>query len=179
MVDGVHFAEHCCVVALGIGIDGTKHPLALEEGSTENTTLVRDLLAGLRDRGMDVTKPTMVVIDGSKALRRAVLDVFDHPVIARCQQHKIGNVKAKLAERLRGTVEQQMRQAYHADSALDAEARLTALARELDKDPPRCGGEPARGADRDADRAPPQRPANAGLFATLDQPDRERDLDLP
>ena len=46
MVDGVHFAEHCCVVALGIGIDGVKHPLALEEGSTENATLVTDLLAG-------------------------------------------------------------------------------------------------------------------------------------
>ena len=47
MVDGVHFAEHCCVVALG-GNDGRKHPLALKEGSTENTTLVRDLLVGLR-----------------------------------------------------------------------------------------------------------------------------------
>ncbi len=46
MIDGVHFADHLCVVALGIGIDGTKHPLALVEGSTENTTLVRGLLVG-------------------------------------------------------------------------------------------------------------------------------------
>lgn len=75
MVDGVHFAEHCCVVALGIGLDGTKHPLALEEGSTENATLVTDLLVGLRERGLDVTKPILVVIDGSRALRRAVRDV--------------------------------------------------------------------------------------------------------
>jgi len=50
MVDGVHFGEPCCVVALGIGIDGTKHPLALVEGSTENATLVCDLLVGLRER---------------------------------------------------------------------------------------------------------------------------------
>jgi putative transposase len=71
MIDGVHFGEHCCVVALGVSLDGTKHPLALQEGSTENATLVTDLLIGLRDRGLDVTRPTLVVIDGSKALRRA------------------------------------------------------------------------------------------------------------
>jgi hypothetical protein len=51
MIDGVHFADHLCVVALGIDIDGTKHPLALVEGSTENTTLVRGLIVGLRERG--------------------------------------------------------------------------------------------------------------------------------
>jgi hypothetical protein len=87
MVDGVHFGEHCCVVAVGIDIDGTKHPLALVEGSTENATLVTDLLVGLRERGLDVTRPVLAVLDGSKALRRAVLDVFDHPVIQRCQLH--------------------------------------------------------------------------------------------
>ena len=69
MVDGVHFGEHCCVVALGISVDGTKHPLALVEGSTENATLVTDLIVGLRERGLDVTRPVLVVIDGSKALR--------------------------------------------------------------------------------------------------------------
>ncbi len=70
MIDGVHFAGHCCVVALGIGIDGTKHPLGVVEGDTENATVVKDLLAGLRDRGLDVTRPTLVVIDGAKALAR-------------------------------------------------------------------------------------------------------------
>jgi transposase-like protein len=89
MVDGVHFGEHTCVVALGIGIDGTKHPLAVEEGSTENATLVTDLITGLRDRGLDVTKPVLAVLDGAKALSRAVKDVFDQPLIQRCQQHKI------------------------------------------------------------------------------------------
>jgi len=136
MVDGVHFGEHCCVVALGIGIDGTKHPLALVEGSTENATLVTDLLVGLRERGLDVTRPILCVIDGAKALRRAVLDVFDHPVIARCQLHKLRNVRDKLPERLRGPVERRMRAAYHAACALDAEAQLAALARELDKTHP-------------------------------------------
>jgi putative transposase len=136
MVDGVHFGEHCCVVALGVGVDGTKHPLALVEGSTENATLVTDLLVGLRERGLDVTRPILAVIDGSKALRRAVLDVFDRPVIQRCQLHKIRNVRDRLPERLRSVVEARMRRAYHAETALAAEAELAALAAELDKTHP-------------------------------------------
>jgi putative transposase len=136
MVDGVHFGEHTCVVALGIGIDGTKHPLSLVEGSTENTTLVTDLIVGLRERGLDVTRPILVVLDGSKALRRAVLDVFDRPVIGRCQLHKIRNVEDRLPEKLRSVVASRMRRAYHADSALAAEAELCALAAELDRTHP-------------------------------------------
>jgi putative transposase len=136
MVDGVHFGEHTCVVALGIGIDGTKHPLSLVEGSTENATLVTDLIVGLRERGLDVTRPILVVLDGSKALRRAVLDVFDRPVIGRCQLHKIRNVEDKLPEKLRSVVASRMRRAYHADSALAAEAELLALAAELDRTHP-------------------------------------------
>jgi putative transposase len=136
MVDGVHFGEHTCVVALGIGIDGTKHPLAVEEGSTENATLVTDLITGLRDRGLDVTRPVLAVLDGSKALAKAVKDVFDKPVIHRCQQHKIRNVIDKLPDKLRPVTEKRMRQAYHAESALKAESELQALARELDKTHP-------------------------------------------
>jgi putative transposase len=136
MIDGVHFGEHCCVVALGIGIDGTKHPLSLVEGSTENATLVTELIVGLRERGLDVTRPILVVLDGAKALRRAVTDVFDRPVIARCQLHKIRNVQDRLPEKLRTVVATRMRRAYHADSALAAEAELTALAGELDRTHP-------------------------------------------
>jgi putative transposase len=136
MVDGVHFGEHTCVVALGIGIDGTKHPLAVEEGSTENATLVTDLITGLRGRGLDVTRPILAVLDGAKALTRAVKDVFDKPLIQRCQQHKIKNVRDKLPERLRAVAERRMRQAYHAESALKAEGLLAELAAELDKTHP-------------------------------------------
>jgi putative transposase len=136
LADGVHFGDHTCVVALGIGIDGTKHPLAVEEGSTENATLVTGLITGLRERGLDVTKPILAVLDGSKALSRAVKDVFDKPLIQRCQQHKIKNVRDKLPERLKAVAEKRMRQAYHAESALKAEGLLTELARELDKTHP-------------------------------------------
>jgi putative transposase len=120
------------VVALGIDIHGSKHPLAVVEGSTENATLLRDLLVGLRERGLEVTRPILVVLDGSKALRRAVLNVFDAPVLARCQLHKIRNVTDKLPQKLRPTVVKKMRAAYHADSALAVQAQLEAPARELD-----------------------------------------------
>ena len=136
MADGVHFGESTCVVALGIGIDGVKHPLAVEEGSTENATLVTGLITGLRERGLDVTSPVLAVLDGSKALARAVKDVFDKPLIHRCQEHKIRNVKDKLPERLKTVAERRMRQAYHAESALKAEGMLEQLARELDRTHP-------------------------------------------
>jgi transposase-like protein len=136
MVDGVHFGEHTCVVALGIGIDGVKHPLGVEEGSTENAAVVTDLITGLRDRGLDTSKPILAVLDGAKALSKAVKDVFGKPVIHRCQQHKIRNVIDKLPERLKPVTEKRMRQAYHAESALQAEAELAELARELGKTHP-------------------------------------------
>ena len=82
----------------------------------------------------------LVVIDGAKALRRAVREVFDHPVIQRGQQHQIQNVKDKLPERLRGVVERRMRAAYRAASAVDAEAQLEALAGELAKTHPGAAG---------------------------------------
>src|SRR4051794_31268070 len=147
MVDGVHFGEHTCVVALGIDIDGAKHPLSLVEGSTENATLVTELIVGLRERGLDVTRPILAVLDGSKALRRAVLDVFDRPVLARCQLHKIRNVQDHLPEKLRTTVASRMRRAYHADSAVAAEAELCALAAELDRTHPRAAASLREGMD--------------------------------
>jgi putative transposase len=140
MIDGVHFADHLCVVAMGIDVTGTKHPLAVAEGDTENATVVKDLLAGLRERGLDVTRPVLVVIDGAKALHSAVRAVFDHPVIARCQLHKIRNIESKLPKALAATVSQKMRAIYHYDDALRAEAELTELARQLQKSHPGAAG---------------------------------------
>jgi putative transposase len=136
MLDGIRVAEHTCVVALGITIDGTKIPLALAEGATENATVVTDLLASLRDRGLDVTRPLLVVIDGAKALRRAVTDVFDHPVIQRCQLHKLRNVIDRLPDALALVVAKRMRAAYRNPDRLVAQAELEALARELDHSHP-------------------------------------------
>jgi putative transposase len=112
------------------------HLLALVDGDTENTTVVTDLLVGLRERGLDTTRPILVVIDGAKALRAAVTRVFDHPVIARCQLHKLRNVTDRLPDHLACTVGKRMRQAYRADTALEAEAQLQALAKELQRTHP-------------------------------------------
>jgi putative transposase len=147
MIDGVHFAETCCIVALGIDIEGNKHPLTLVEGSTENATLVTGLLVGLRERGLDVIRPMLVGLDGSKALRKAVVDVLDHPVIQRCQLHKIRNVKDHLPQRLRSSVGRRMTDAYHAASALEAEAALLALAKELDRTHPGAAASLREGLD--------------------------------
>lgn len=140
MIDGVHFADHLCVVALGIGIDGTKHPLGVVEGDTENTTVVKDLLVGLRERGLDTTRPILCVLDGAKALVAAVKAVFDHPVVHRCQLHKVRNVESRLPKALASTVAKKMRAAYHDPDALAAEATLEALARSLDNKHPGAAG---------------------------------------
>ncbi len=87
LVDGVSFAEHLCVVALVIDAEGRKHPVSLREGSTENATLVGDLLVDLRERGLDVTRPILAVLDGAKALVKGVKQVFDQPLVQRCQVH--------------------------------------------------------------------------------------------
>jgi putative transposase len=136
MVDGIRVAEHTCVVALGITLDGTKIPLALAEGATENASVVAEVLAGLRERGLEVTRPILVVLDGAKALRRGVGEVFDHPVIQRCQLHKLRNVTDRLPDAVASTVAKRMRRAYHHADPLIAQAELETLARELDRSHP-------------------------------------------
>jgi putative transposase len=117
----------------------------LAEGATENATVTRDLLTGLRERGLDVTRPILVVIDGAKALRRAVTDVFDHPVIQRCQLHKLRNVTDRLPDAVASTVARRMRAAYRNPDPLVAQADLVALARELDRSHPGAAGNAPEG----------------------------------
>ncbi len=105
LVDGVGFAEQLCVVALVIDTDGRKHPVGLRQGSTENATLVGDLLVDLRERGLDVTRPVLAVLDGAKALVKGVRQVFDRPLIQRCIVHKLRNVLDYLPEGERSWVE--------------------------------------------------------------------------
>ena len=97
MLDGVHFAEACCVVALAIGVDGTKVPVGLWLGDTKDETVVTALLADLVDRGLSVDGGLLVVIDGAKALAAAVRKVFgDTALIQRCTLHERRNVRDHL-----------------------------------------------------------------------------------
>jgi putative transposase len=113
--------------------------LAVVEGSTENATVVTDLLVGLCDRGLDVTRPVLAVLDGAKALAAAVNAVFDHPIIGRCQLHKIRNVKSKLPDKLAATVTAKMHAAYKMTDALAAEAALADPASSSGDTPARPG----------------------------------------
>jgi len=133
LVDGVGFAEHLCVVALVIDAEGRKHPVGLREGSTENATLVGDLLVDLRERGLDVTRPILAVLDGAKALVKGVRQVFDQPLIQRCIVHKLRNILDYLPEAERSWVAAVCQRAWREPDAGKAERDLAALAARLDK----------------------------------------------
>src|SRR4051812_25748989 len=131
MLDGLEIAERTHVVALGISTEGVKIPLGLWEGSTENATLARTLLADLVDRGLDHEQAILFVIDGGKALRKAIRDVFGaHALVHRCQRHKERNVCDLLPERDRDQVRARMRQAWALNDAELAEQRLLPMSSE-------------------------------------------------
>jgi transposase-like protein len=134
MIDGEHIADHCCVVALAITADGTKVPVGLWEGSTENKTVAKHLLADLVGRGLNADDGLLVVIDGAKALSAAVTDVFGaKAAIQRCTVHKRRNVKEHLPESERDAVDLKLARALNNPDAAaglrDAKALATALER--------------------------------------------------
>jgi putative transposase len=113
MIDGITIAEHCCVVALAITADGTKLPVGLWLGDTENTTVVTHLLADLVDRGLDASRGLLVVLDGAKALAKAVRKVFGpHALVQRCTIHKRRNVTDHLPETERAGVDARLARAF-------------------------------------------------------------------
>ena len=137
MIDGIELKGRINVVALGITTDGVKIPLGLWEGSTENAAVATALLSDLVDRGLDVEQGVLCVLDGAKALRKAVRDVLGvHTPVQRCVRHKERNVLDHLPERDRPAAKRRMRTAWadtNHDRALDA---LRVLASELDRSHP-------------------------------------------
>jgi putative transposase len=141
MLDGLEIADRTHVVALGITTEGVKIPLGLWEGSTENATLARALLADLVDRGLDLDQAILFVIDGAKALRRAIKDVFgEHALVHRCHRHKERNVTDLLPDRDRDQVRARMRAAWALTDPELARQRLELLASELDRTWPDAAG---------------------------------------
>lgn len=148
MLDGIEIAERTHVVALGITTDGVKLPLGLWEGSTENATLARTLLADLVDRGLDPEQAVLFVIDGSKALRRAIRDVFGaQALVHRCHRHKERNVCDLLPERDRDQIRARMRAAWSLTDPDLAKQRLELLAGELDRSWPDAAASLREGRD--------------------------------
>jgi putative transposase len=136
MVDGIELKGRCAIVALGVSTDGVKLPLGLWDGSTENKTVTAHLLADLVGRGLDVEQGVLVVLDGSKALRAAVDEVFGPVPVQRCVRHKERNVLEHLPERDRPAVKTRLRRAWASDNHALALDGLRALASELEHSHP-------------------------------------------
>jgi transposase-like protein len=148
MIDGLHVGEHVILVAMAIDAGGNKHVLGLREGATENSTSCKALLADLQSRGLRTDKAVLVVIDGSKALAKAIRNVFgERAVIQRCQEHKIRNVEEHLPETMRPSVRHTMREAYRCRNVTRARRMLTNLARRLRDDHPGAAGSLDEGLD--------------------------------
>jgi transposase-like protein len=147
MLDGIELKGHCCVVALGITSDGVKLPLGLWDGSTENATVAKQLLSNLVARGLDLGQGVLCVIDGAKALRRAIAEVLGPVPVQRCVRHKERNVLDHLSERDRPAVKQRLRRAWARDDHARALEELRILAAELERSHPGAAASLREGID--------------------------------
>jgi putative transposase len=131
-LDGFSMGEHLLVGALGVTADGTKVPLGVVEGTTENTAVCTRLVAGLRDRGLDAERGVLFVLDGGKALAAAVRNVFGgKALVQRCRRHKERNVLDHLPEAERLLIQRRLRAAWATQDAEQAQQELETLARGL------------------------------------------------
>lgn len=137
MIEGVRFADHVVLAAIGVDIAGKKHVLGLREGAAENAAACKALLADLIERGLPSDRSLLLVSDGAKALRRAFADAFGpRGLIRRRRQHKQRNVADALPERMRATANSAMSQAYARGEVKRARQPLGNLARSLERSHP-------------------------------------------
>ena len=147
MLDGIDLKGRTNVVALGITTDGVKLPLGLWEGSTENAAVATALLADLVERGLDTGQGLLCVLDGAKALRKAVRDVLGEVPVQRCIRHKERNVLAHLPERDRPSVRRRLRRAWAERDHNRAREGLGVLASELERSHPGAGASVREGME--------------------------------
>jgi len=148
MIDGLFLRDHCILIALGVASDGAKHVLGLREGSTENAAVARAMLADLLDRGLRAERPILFVIDGGKALRKAIGDLFGpRAVVQRCQVHKRRNILDHLPESMQSNVRRAMQQAYDSFDVDLARRQLDRLARSLEREHPGAAASLREGLD--------------------------------
>jgi transposase-like protein len=140
MLDGLELKGRMMIVALGITTEGVKIPLGLWEGSTENATVATALLSDLVERGLDPEQGMLFVLDGSKALRKAVRSVFGDVPVQRCLWHKERNVLGHLPERDRPSIKARMRRAWRETDYPRALEQLQRLADELEHTHPGAAG---------------------------------------
>lgn len=134
-IDGQRFGEQHVISAVGIDGQGSKHVLGIEMGATENASAVKNLLTGLRERGVPTDRRYLFVIDGAKALRAGIHEVFgsEQPV-QRCRNHKMRNVLDELPREQHAQVTNVLRAAWKLTDAEEGMKRLEGLARFLEHD---------------------------------------------
>ena len=139
-IDGIVFSGHHVIVAIGIDSEGHKHVLGLRDGASENATVCTALLEDLVERGVNPDRRRLFVIDGSKALRKAIDAVYgqENPV-QRCRNHKRKNVLDHVPDSMKETVKATMNAAYRLDSD-NGMARLEELAKMLELPHPSAAG---------------------------------------
>lgn len=148
VLDSLRIQEHSVIVALGIDETGQKHPLGLWLGATENSQACSALLDNLIERGLDPQRPYLFVIDGSKALRKAIRERFgDRALVQRCQLHKRRNVLAHLPKKMHPSVSKTICDAYRSGSKVTAKKRLLQLAAALQDDYPDASASLKEGLD--------------------------------
>lgn len=137
-IDGLHMDEHLLMIgAVGIDISGQKHPLGVIEGATENTATVQALLDNLIERGMDPEGCYLFIVDGAKALSKALRRTFGADIpIQRCQVHKARNITDRLPPRHHAAVRRALKQAWQLDDADKAERLIRNLARRFEQEAP-------------------------------------------
>lgn len=148
MIDGIHFADHVILVALGVDEEGRKTVLGLHEGATENSAACKALLRGIVDRGVSAERAKLFVLDGGKGLKKAVAEMWGKlAVIQRCQIHKMRNVLEHLPPSMEASVRQSIRQAYRIRDAAKAKRLLLNLAARLDAQHPGAASSLKEGLD--------------------------------
>jgi transposase-like protein len=148
-IDGMHVtSELTLLAAIGIDGEGAKHPLGLLEGATENAAVVQSLLDNLVERGLDPKVCRLFIVDGSKALIKAIRRTFGrHTPIQRCQVHKARNIVERLPKHLHASVRAALRQAWELDDAEKAERLIRNLARRLEQVTPSVAASILEGRD--------------------------------
>jgi transposase-like protein len=148
LIDGLHVGDHCLVAALGIDATGQKHVLGLWDGATENAALCQGLLANLQSRGLRTDRSLLVLLDGSKALHKAVRQLFgEAALIQRCQVHKARNVIDHLPDDQRASAKAILTRAYGSADITKARRLLHDLARRLEDDYPSAAESVREGLD--------------------------------
>ena len=147
-IDGLHVGDHVMLAAIGIDGGGEKHVLGLAEGASENAATVQALLDNLIARGLDPEVPRLFILDGAKALSKAVRRTFGAAAaIQRCQVHKGRNIIERLDQSLHAGVKKALRQAWDQDDAEKAERLLRNLARRLELEAPGVSASILEGLD--------------------------------